>query len=732
MKKGFLPIGLFMAFALLLCVSCEDDETAEWKDFDFAVTSNLAAETGTIPYEGAAVVFTVTTNGRWTYAIDQSKTDWFTQPTVDGNTLSVIVPENTVSKERSGVIRFISVSDPTLAKEFNLTQDPSPEAPKPQAPKADLLDVVFHADGTAEDVSPLKNEVIYYPGSATSCYYHEAYRRMVTNYTHTPGQNTRKDSYYRVDYYTNETFKAAVDDGHSLEVVFRSNKNDGTKEYKPFAAHQGGGTGFLISKENQADMAGEKHAACITFLPNVTTTGKSKWIWCMSDVYPEVGRYYHVVGVYDKTEGKASIYVDGELKSTVDAPGDLLHATEGSRWFGIGGDSANGSMGNAWNGEVVLARVFDEPLNEEQVALLYEDAKYENQKPAAFSVTNLTYLPQCEIGAGYVYTIYGNGFESGDRLRFTSTTDVGTALTLDAALTEPTGDNTVQSLSVTIPAEMPTGENRFFMTLVRDGCQYPLGIVGFTVSDNPRIDAPRIIAHRGQHQDGVDNSTENSIAALANAQKLGIHGAEFDVWITTDNVPVINHNATVTGSDLRIEESTYAQIKDLKLANGEPLPTFDAYLEQGAKDASMKLICEIKSHATPESNTRAVTAVVAAVKARSMESRVDYIAFDYEVCKQLAAAMPSAKVQYLGGDKAPADVAKDGLAGIDYQYSTVLSQKPEWVKEAHTNGIEVNAWTVNTTAQMIACIGLGVDYITTDNPATLKKLLEKPFVTAPK
>jgi len=54
------------------------------------------------------------------------------------------------------------------------------------------------------------------------------------------------------------------------------------------------------------------------------------------------------------------------------------------------------------------------------------------------------------------------------------------------------------------------------------------------------------------------------------------------------------------------------------------------------------------------------------------------------------------------------------------------------VEEAHACGITVNAWTVNTTADMMACIGLGVDYITTDNPATLKKLLDMPFVSAPK
>ena len=489
-------------------------------------------------------MFTVTTDGKWTYAIDQSKTDWFTHPTVDGMTLAILIPENTVSRERSGVVRFISVSDPTLVEEFTITQEPGPVPP--EAPKADLLDVVFHADGTAEDVSPLKNEVLSYPGTALTCYYHDVYKRIVTNYTHTPGQGSRKDSYYRVDYYTNETFKQGLDDGHTLEVVLRSNRNDGTKEYKPFSAHEAGGTGFLICKEGQGG-----HPACITFLPNVSTTGKSTWRWAQSDVTPEPGRYYHVVGVWDKTAEKAYIYVDGQLKGTADAPGELIHAKDGARWFALGGDSAVGSMGNAWNGEVVLARVFDDALTGDQIALLYQDAAFAGQTPVEFALSNLAYLTRCEIGAGYTYTIYGNGFAAGDKVKFTSAANVTAAFTADAAFTEASGDNTLQSLAVTLPAGIPAGTNRYFMTLVRNGSQYPIGTVEFTVCDNPSVSMPRIIAHRGQHQDGVENSTENSIAALTNAQKLGIHGAEFDVWITDDDVPVINHNATVAGSDLR-------------------------------------------------------------------------------------------------------------------------------------------------------------------------------------
>ena len=447
MKKGFLSFFLFTAFALALCPSCKDDETAEWKNVAFSVASNLAPENGTIPYEGSTVVFTVTTDGKWTYAIDQSKTDWFTHPTVDGMTLAILIPENTVSRERSGVVRFISVSDPTLVEEFTITQEPGPVPP--EAPKADLLDVVFHADGTAEDVSPLKNEVLSYPGTALTCYYHDVYKRIVTNYTHTPGQGSRKDSYYRVDYYTNETFKQGLDDGHTLEVVLRSNRNDGTKEYKPFSAHEAGGTGFLICKEGQGG-----HPACITFLPNVSTTGKSTWRWAQSDVTPEPGRYYHVVGVWDKTAEKAYIYVDGQLKGTADAPGELIHAKDGARWFALGGDSAVGSMGNAWNGEVVLARVFDDALTGDQIALLYQDAAFAGQTPVEFALSNLTYLTRCEIGAGYTYTVYGNGFAAGDKVKFTSSANVTAAFTADAAFTEASGDNTLQSL------DPPRGDSR--------------------------------------------------------------------------------------------------------------------------------------------------------------------------------------------------------------------------------------------------------------------------------
>lgn len=40
----------------------------------------------------------------------------------------------------------------------------------------------------------------------------------------------------------------------------------------------------------------------------------------------------------------------------------------------------------------------------------------------------------------------------------------------------------------------------------------------------------------------------------------------------------------------------------------------------------------------------------------------------------------------------------------------VLRKNPEWVKQAHDLGLEVNVWTVDSEEDMKYFIGLGVDY----------------------
>ena len=87
---------------------------------------------------------------------------------------------------------------------------------------------------------------------------------------------------------------------------------------------------------------------------------------------------------------------------------------------------------------------------------------------------------------------------------------------------------------------------------------------------------------------------------------------------------------------------------------GESLPTLEAMLDCIGKDSKTKLIIEIKTHNSQEKQQAAATDVVSLVKSKGMDKVVEYIAFDYETCKGLAAADKSATVGYLNGDKSPA------------------------------------------------------------------------------
>ena len=107
-----------------------------------------------------------------------------------------------------------------------------------------------------------------------------------------------------------------------------------------------------------------------------------------------------------------------------------------------------------------------------------------------------------------------------------------------------------------------------------------------------------------------------------------------------------------------------------------------------------------------------------------MASRTDFIAFNYEICKELRKQMPEVPVQYLLGDKSPVEICMDGIMGIDYEYSILLAHS-EWIEQAHSLGMAVNVWTVDDPEKIETMIQLGVDYITTNEPILTQQLVAK-------
>jgi hypothetical protein len=313
---------------------------------------------------GGNVIFTINANANWQYSTDNAT--WLTENAKTDAALTLTVANNTLWSGRKTVVTFSLTEYPQHTQSFSVGQSGA----------ADILDVLFNLDGSATDISPMQHAITLhnnasYPLSVAADI---TYGRNAVTFNPMENGGTT-GSYYRIDYANNNEFKNKLADGHSFEclVKFDVDYSTTTQNYetKFFTTHESGGTGFLIA--NQSAGTGPNG---ITFLPNIPTTegGGSNWIWANSQIKPDGMKYYHLIGVWNKTEGKAYIYVDGELKKEINAVGFYRPPnTESCFWVCIGGDAASSNVSNLFDGSMVIARIYDTPLTANDAAALYDE-----------------------------------------------------------------------------------------------------------------------------------------------------------------------------------------------------------------------------------------------------------------------------------------------------------------------------------------------------------------------
>ena len=229
-----------------------------------------------------------------------------------------------------------------------------------------------------------------------------------------------------------------------------------------------------------------------------------------------------------------------------------------------------------------------------------------------------------------------------------------------------------------------------------------------------------VIAHRGAWKN--TGAAENSIAALQQAIRLGCQGSEFDVHMSVDSVPVINHDPTIQGQT--IYTSSSAKLLALKLASGENMPSLESFLKVGMTQNNTKLILEIKPTINKERALQLTKKVMDVVIKLKAQAWIDYISFDYAICMELMRLDPYVRVAYLNGDKSPEMLAADKLWGLDYNQS-VYQKNPDWIAQAKQKGLTINAWTVNDPALLKSFLDQKIDFITTNEPELLLKMITK-------
>ena len=153
------------------------------------------------------------------------------------------------------------------------------------------------------------------------------------------------------------------------------------------------------------------------------------------------------------------------------------------------------------------------------------------------------------------------------------------------------------------------------------------------------------------------------------------------------------------------------------------LPSLDQFLDV-AKRLTIDLVLEIKPHKNREHEKEAVKMILDLVKAKELETRTSYITFSRNAFDELV-KQTNCPILYLNG-VAPDVLKKIGGTGADYHIN-VFKKNPEWIKQLHDSGLEVNIWTVSEPEEIQWCIDHGADYITTNNPGLVQKMIKDPL-----
>lgn len=241
----------------------------------------------------------------------------------------------------------------------------------------------------------------------------------------------------------------------------------------------------------------------------------------------------------------------------------------------------------------------------------------------------------------------------------------------------------------------------------------------------PFLDVPGPIAfaHRGFAPDGA----ENSMAAFERAVALGYRYLETDVRVTADGVALAFHDATldrVTDRRGRISQLRWAEVRRARIAGREPIPVLAEVL------SAWPQVCvnvDVKHEG-------AIGPTIDAIRRTGALERVCVGAFSTarvialrqllgpQLCTSLGPREAIALRMAAAIGRAPR-AALGQCVQVPARIGRVQLLDTRFLDTAHTLGLPVHAWTVNTRAEMEWLLDLGVDGLMTDRADLLREVL---------
>ncbi len=231
--------------------------------------------------------------------------------------------------------------------------------------------------------------------------------------------------------------------------------------------------------------------------------------------------------------------------------------------------------------------------------------------------------------------------------------------------------------------------------------------------------------HRGYRSE----YPENTLVSFCKAIELGVDAIEFDVWLSSDGVPVIMHDGNAwrtTGCNRHINDMTLAEIKELDAGTlfdekftGEKVPTLREVLELvSVLNHSCRLGVEIKDY-----REETVDKTISLLKEFEFFDDCWFYCFNARIIKYI-------KTKYNGRTMGYPDFQMSEFEPDSYSYYDELGISMKIVKseifEFYKNkNFLMHFFCADTTEDVELCIKKGASLITANNPVPLMRCLKR-------
>jgi len=221
---------------------------------------------------------------------------------------------------------------------------------------------------------------------------------------------------------------------------------------------------------------------------------------------------------------------------------------------------------------------------------------------------------------------------------------------------------------------------------------------------------------------------ENTLLSFEKALEMGVDAYEFDVWLTSDKVPVIMHDGNplrTCGVDGHLNNMTYAEVQKLDPCyeskfgdtyKGQlKVPTLYEVLDLGLTKPGFRFGIEIKDY-TEET----VDITMKALNERGISVSEDcwFYAFNGRIIRYI-------KEKYNGRTMGYPDIQMKEFCGYDCYDELGLSMmfvKSELCEFYVSKGMPVHMYCADTAEDVRLCIERGASLITANDPRSLLEI----------